>query len=1437
MANQPPPLNEMEEVSKTIPFKDSMSQQEGPEMLRQRVIQTRLHPTLARSSNMMNLDNKNLHGKDFQNIASMPSRFSANYCQEQQDAAIQTCSADSTTSNMMQRSQQILEVNECPRTPSQSSEKNLKEIFYRPYPLINSNKLLASTSFSNFQEENVEERAKALLTLSPGSILHSSVDFKRAPIAHFPNNMSLDNETPADMNQQASNQPSSSSFDHQQKIYHDIHKYHSTNTFGYYSSIELNKEPLDVNASSLDQSELQVRQHEQEHSDMMWLLRAWSKVSEALYAGKVWKGMKTGQKAAFDRAIRYHAGHQELDSSSCRLQIEKFTARILFVIENLRIAAHSPLIIDLESILKEAQSFNTLSHEKCNSLVAGQRSHDTFDLVNLLERETLQKVTEDARSTQSTQPDIVNHLEKALTCKDITEKVIKQSVKHCCSDIEPEVFQERNEKQVTCECKDCAQLSRVFRIRQLTRVNTDKISGFEQNNIVPAYGRILKKNPSISKLNTDDGEQSVTENVSVKKLSPLEMVTRNPLPCWNHPVAVNGQPYGRVTSPTLFKFFNYLGFSDEDFLAQITKSLENLYVPIPFPEFFAAPKWLNNYCVLNGQVCKPLNSAPVRELLPLALWMSYPDAPLPVVPVKRCNSSECNRQSTASSPQEMEMGSKPSDKEQIPSIFSSLGLSTEVQRMMDGARQKALASKAFFTRRNDWEERESNDSRSHASLESLNKAIKASHAQIKANALSALKEIYSTTDHSASVDAPRKETICILDHARELTEERDRARVIPTRDRLANAASVGVSFRTIFQEKLNARKIKDQNLREQIDPFVQGKGLDHNRDADISHEASKTSERKWYLERKGYPQTFRETRYNAEQKNPSEIHTEGGPKGRRPNAPCLDLREHEEYRHLTSPELNEMRRIKAEFQYSIDEAYLACLAATKAKDAVYAKFEAAIAERNGLREKNFQRHDLRFEKEISDADDIVLERQIEYTKKVDILSALTEAETQRYRDREAFDEKIKAISRVRGDDITHKTEPAKNNSVCATLVADDDAIQATLAQFEAHSIALGTKKNFNHSKHRNPSISSNDYITVEEHAKGRRGNHDQPAWQAFFSHPDKVPAHDDPRLLNNNISSEPPAVTGQYPNLDSQNYCSFKGPGCAEYMTMFKDWKPKPNHADIMKAMIVGRAARRRQLAGKQPKNFDCSTFQSLRHWCYSRPDNTVDTADSMILASSALDILSVKEQDQYSEGVTDKGIAVSKNADEVPTDTSQATDTATSNMNEQVVMVNQMVAETIDTNHKLADTNVASVNEPTAIADDSVIKPTKLDDIITAQQVVNNKVNSICEATAHVEMTNIGILALSDLLISSPNRSEIITKDMMQESFVLDLPSAAPTTSLVASVSSQEVDLEDDSDLQSEGSWVMAGNADYDDITEAGGITETESVEEREDVEEWEML
>ncbi|KAK6606726.1 hypothetical protein H4I95_04375 [Botrytis cinerea] len=1371
MANQPPPLNEMEEVSKTIPFKDSMSQQEGPEMLRQRVIQTRLHPTLARSSNMMNLDNKNLHGKDFQNIASMPSR------------------ADSTTSNMMQRSQQILEVNECPRTPSQSSEKNLKEIFYRPYPLINSNKLLASTSFSNFQEENVEERAKAPLTLSPGSILHSSVDFKRAPIAHFPNNMSLDNETPADMNQEASNQPSSSSFDHQQKIYHDIHKYHSINTFGYYSSIELNKEPLDVNTSSLDQSELQVRQHEQEHSDMMRLLRAWSKVSKALYAGKVWKGMKTGQKAAFDRAIRYHAGHQDLDSSSCRLQIEKFTARILFVIENLRIAAHSPLIIDLESILKEAQSFNTLSHEKCNSLVAGQRSHDTFDLVNLLERETLQKVTEDARSTQSTQPDIVNHLEKALTCKDITEKVIKQSVKHCCSDIEPEVFQERNEKQVTCEC-------------QLTRVNTDKISGFEQNNIVPAYGRILKKNPSISKLNTDDGEQSVTENVSVKKLSPLEMVTRNPLPCWNHPVAVNGQPYGRVTSPTLFKFFNYLGFSDEDFLAQITKSLENLYVPIPFPEFFAAPKWLNNYCVLNGQVCKPLNSAPVRELLPLALWMSYPDAPLPVVPVKRCNSSECNRQSTASSPQEMEMGSKPSDKEQIPSIFSSLGLSTEGQRMMDGARQKALASKAFFTRRNDWEERESNDSRSHASLESLNEAIKASHAQIKANALSALKEIYSTTDHSASVDAPRKETICILDHARELTEERDRARVIPTRDRLANAASVGVSFRTIFQEKLNARKIKDQNLREQIDPFVQGKGLDHNRDADISHEASKTSERKWYLERKGYPQTFRETRYNAEQKNPSEIHTEGGPKGRRPNAPCLDLREHEEYRHLTSPELNEMRRIKAEFQYSIDEAYLACLAATKAKDAVYAKFEAAIAERNGLREKNFQRHDLRFEKEISDADDIVLERQIEYTKKVDILSALTEAETQRYRDREAFDEKVKAISRVRGDDITHKTEPAKNNSVCATLVADDDAIQATLAQFEAHSIALGTKKNFNHSKHRNPSISSNDYITVEEHAKGRR-----------------VPAHDDPRLLNNNISSEPPAVTGQYPNLDSQNYCSFKGPGCAEYMTMLKDWKPKPNHADIMKAMIVGRAARRRQLAGKQPENFDCSTFQSLRHWCYSRPDNTVDTADSMILASSALDILSVKEQDQYSEGVTDKGIAVSKNADE------------------QVVMVNQMVAETIDTNHKLADTNVASVNEPTAIADDSVIKPTKLDDIITAQQVVNNKVNSICEATAHVEMTNIGILALSDLLISSPDRSEIITKDMMQESFVLDLPSTAPTTSVVASVSSQEVDLEDDSDLQSEGSWVMAGNADYDDNTEAGGITETESVEEREDVEEWEML
>ncbi|TGO58143.1 hypothetical protein BCON_0058g00260 [Botryotinia convoluta] len=485
MASQPPPLKE-------IPFKDSISPQEGAEILRQHDPQAIFHPTLARNSNMMNLNNNNLYGKDSQNIASLPSRFSANISQEQCDAVIQACRADFTTSNMMQLRQRALEVNERPHTPSQSSENTLREMLDLPQPFIDFKKLRNLNSSSDFQEEKVQEQAEAPLTLAQGEIPQSANNFKKACIAHLPNDMDLDHEAHADMDQEASNEPScsSASFDPQQKIHRDIQKYHPVNSTGYYSSIELNKELLNVNTTSLDQSELQAPRYEQEHSDMMWLQRAWSRVTEALCAGKVWKGMKSEQKAAFDRAIIYRAHHRELDSSSLRVQIDKFTARILFVIEGLQTAACSPTIADLRSILRGAQSFNTLSHEKCNKLMAGQRNHNKHDLTYILESETLRRASENVRSIQSTQPDTSNRREEDPSWKDFTGRVTPQLMKHCCSDFEPKGLKDLHKKQAPFTGEDCipdllSGENMQINAQSAVAVNPDDIINVGNNGIIP----------------------------------------------------------------------------------------------------------------------------------------------------------------------------------------------------------------------------------------------------------------------------------------------------------------------------------------------------------------------------------------------------------------------------------------------------------------------------------------------------------------------------------------------------------------------------------------------------------------------------------------------------------------------------------------------------------------------------------------------------------------------------------------------------------------------------------------------------------------------------------------------------------------------------------------------------------------------------------------
>ncbi|KAF7885309.1 uncharacterized protein EAF01_011374 [Botrytis porri] len=1137
MASQPPPLNEMEEISETIPFKDSMPPQESTEMLQQHDAQTISYPILARGFNMMNLDSKNLQDKDSQKIGSVASRLFA--MEEPHDAIMKAFGADSTTS-MMQVNQKALEINERPRTPSQSSESPLKEIQDLPQPFVDLNNLRILSKSSNLQEKKIQEQAKTPLTITPEEIAQSSNDFNKTCIAHPPSNVDLDKEDHNKKNQQASNKSSYSSAnsDPQQKILRDIQKYCPVNSTGNYGSIELNRELLNVDTTSLDLSEQQVPQYEQENSDMMWLQRAWSRATEALSAGEAWKGMESEQKAAFERAIIYRAQHKELDSSSLRLQMDKFTARILFVIEGLQAPACSPTSVDLKNILKGAQSFNTLSHEKCNILMAAQRNHNKHDFIDSLKSETLRRASEHARSIESTQPDSSNYREEDPSSKHPTGRVIQQLTKNCGSDSETKGLKDLPEKQAT---------------------------------------------------------------------------------------------------------------------------------------------------------------------------------------------------------------------------------------FMDGARQKELVYKTLLLERKKYEERKLNDSGVHTSRESLSEITKAAHAQVKANTLLTPKEKTHTTPGFSTYNTARGETTANLDRAK----ESDRARDFPTQDSITNTASDDFSFQVIFQENLNALKIMQQKCQEEIALYSPGRNIDLNDGDAVSQEASRASERTWYLERKAYLQTLRQTRQYYEQNKSNEIHQDRELDARRNDATCLDRSYFKDYRYMTFPELNEMREAKEEFKASIADAYCAYLAARSAKDDAFTKMETAVAERKdlsmGILRRNESLENPKLKKSMSDADEKFAESKNEYSKRAE----------------KTFEEKIEAINRACSDSTTQKTEPSMDNSICSTFAADHDSVRVIFAHLESHYTAMSAKSNLqslrtiDHAwtdghygfleksmrdqKQRNNSISSNNYITVEEHAPGQYDNYDQEVFQAYLPRHDKVAANCVPKTLKTNLSPKPLAVTVQDPNPGCRSYQSIKSTDRAEYMTMFEEWKPKPSHSDIMKAMILGRAVRGRQLADKQPVKFDHATFQHLRQWGYSRPDTSISTDNFAAVASTALDLLAV--------------------------------------------------------DYKAA------------------IEVNKISDVTTTHQAVNNKVNPINETIANAEMTAIDNLAPNEFHISDTDNPEITSKDVMQESLVLDLPSVPPSTPEAASSPIKKVDLEYNSDIQSDASWVMPSDDDRDDVAEAGAPEELESVEESEEVEEWEMF
>ncbi|KAF7867063.1 uncharacterized protein EAF02_009849 [Botrytis sinoallii] len=274
-----------------------------------------------------------------------------------------------------------------------------------------------------------------------------------------------------------------------------------------------------------------------------------------------------------------------------------------------------------------------------------------------------------------------------------------------------------------------------------------------------------------------------------------------------------------------------------------------------------------------------------------------------------------------------------------------------------------------------------------------------------------------------------------------------------------------------------------------------------------------------------------------------------------------------------------------------------------------------------------------------------------------------------------------------------------------------------------------------------------------------------------------------------------------------------------------------------MKAMIQGRAARGRHLAGQQPEKFDHATFQHLKKCSYSSPDISLNTVGSSASAKSALDLLAVNGQGQYDAELVDKNVAVLNSGNDMLTEASKAADTLATTINKHTVMADKMVTDVICITKNLADLDVATVNQPMTVADRAIVEASKSDDPTTAQQAVNNEVNPISETNANSEMNSIANLSLNELFISDTDRSEIVTKDMMQKSLVLDFPLSPPSTTVPVSSPTQEVDLDYYNDFQSDASWVMASDDDHDDLRRLVDLKNLRVLKKAKTFEEWEML
>ncbi|RAL59659.1 hypothetical protein DID88_000292 [Monilinia fructigena] len=232
-----------------------------------------------------------------------------------------------------------------------------------------------------------------------------------------------------------------------QKSCRSIEENLSTKGLLSYSNIDANQKSCELNKLPLIQSQLRISrdklepEFEEEFEDLVCLKSALFEVAVALSVGKVWRGLEAEQKAAYDKAIRFGPSSFNANPSGHWQDIQKFTAAIFNIIQELRAVENSTKRVDFYSIFcgtEKQPEFGGLHDDSDELLLLNKTEHASghklciepkFDLPPTPDTNKLQRSSDVIHPISNIEVDISRQkevLQSILSSLNASEKVLQE---------------------------------------------------------------------------------------------------------------------------------------------------------------------------------------------------------------------------------------------------------------------------------------------------------------------------------------------------------------------------------------------------------------------------------------------------------------------------------------------------------------------------------------------------------------------------------------------------------------------------------------------------------------------------------------------------------------------------------------------------------------------------------------------------------------------------------------------------------------------------------------------------------------------------------------------------------------------------------------------------------------------------------------------------